>query len=175
VTLKLEDKKAIVAAVADIASRSVSVLAADYRGVTVSDMTRLRTQARQSGVQLRVVRNTLAKRAFEGTPFECMSEALVGSVILAFSQKELSAPARVIRDFIKSNDKLKVKALSVGGQLLGHDQLERVAKLPMRDEALAQLLSIMQAPIVKLLRTIQAPHAKLVRTVAAVRDQKQSA
>jgi large subunit ribosomal protein L10 len=173
VTLRLEDKKAIVASVADIASRSSTLIAADYRGISVSDMTTLRSQARKAGVHLRVARNTLVKRALTGTQFECINESLIGPVLLAFAGEELSAGARLMRDFAKTNDKLVVKALSLGGKLLDGKQLEAVAKLPTRDEAIAKLLGVMQAPIAKLVQTLAAPQVKLVRTIAAIRDQKQ--
>lgn len=172
-TLRLEDKKAIVASVADIASRSSTLIAADYRGISVSDMTTLRSQARKAGVHLRVARNTLVKRALTGTQFECINESLIGPVLLAFAGEELSAGARLMRDFAKTNDKLVVKALSLGGKLLDGKQLEAVAKLPTRDEAIAKLLGVMQAPIAKLVQTLAAPQVKLVRTIAAIRDQKQ--
>ncbi len=173
-TLKLEHKKAIVTEVADIASRAKSIIAADYRGLSVAQLTALRSQARKSGVHLRVTRNTLARRALKGTPFECLNEMLVGPVLLAFAGEELSAGARLMRDFAKTNDKLVITALSLGGKLLAGNQLEAVAKLPTRDESIAILLAVMQAPIAKFVRTLVAPHTKLVRTIAAIRDQKQA-
>ena len=172
--MKLEDKKAIVASVADIANRSSTLIAADYRGLSVGDMTTLRSQARKAGVHLRVARNTLVKRALKGTSFECMNESLVGPVLLAFAGEELSAGARLIRDFAKTNEKLVVKALSLGGKLLEAKQIDTVAKLPTRDEAIAQMLAVMQAPIAAMLRTLSEPHAKMVRTMAAIRDQKEA-
>jgi large subunit ribosomal protein L10 len=173
--LKLEDKKAIVAEVAEVANRALSAVVADYRGLSVADLTRLRSEARKANVYVRVVRNTLARRAVAGTEFECMASALTGPMILAFSQEEPGSAARLIRDFIKGNDKLQVKALAIGGQALDGKQLEAVAKLPTREEALASLMAVMQAPITKFVRTLAEPHGKLVRTIAAVRDQKQSA
>lgn len=172
-TLKLEQKKAIVAEVAQVAGSALSVVAADYRGLTVSDMTKLRTQARKSGVHLRVVRNTLARQAFKGTLYECLNESLVGPVLLAFAKDEPGASARLLRDFAKSNDKLKVKALSLGGQLFDSQHLEAIAKLPTRDEGIAALLGVMQAPVAKFVRTMAEPAAKFVRVLAAIRDQKQ--
>ncbi len=172
-TLRLEQKKEIVASVQELASRSMTLIAADYKGLSVGDMTTLRANARKAGVHLRVARNTLVRRALKGTPFECMNDSLVGPVLLAFAGDELSAGARLIRDFAKTNEKLVVKALSLGGKLLDGKQLEMVAKLPTRDEAISKLMAIMQAPIAKFVQTVAAPHAKLVRTLAAVRDQKQ--
>ncbi len=174
-TLKIEGKKAIVAEVAEVAKKSTSLVAADYCGLTVSQLTQLRQAGRNSGVYMRVVRNTLARRAFEGTHFACMDPALVGPLILAFSKDEPGAAARVIKDFSKKFEKLVVKALSVDGALLPASDLNRLASLPTRDEAIAQLMSVMQAPITKFVRTLAEPHGKLVRTIAAIRDKKQQA
>lgn len=173
--LNIEDKKAIVKEVAEVASAALSLVAADYRGLTVSQMTGLRAQARESGVYLRVVRNTLARRALEGTDFSCVNEALTGPLVLAFSRNEPGAAARLIRDFSKLHDKMTVKLLAIGGELLGPEKLAIVASLPTRHEALTQLVSVMKAPIVKFARTLAEPHAKLVRTFAAVSDKKQAA
>lgn len=172
-TLRLNDKKEIVAEIAEVAKSATSLLAADYCGLTVAQLTELRQSARNSGVYMRVVRNTLARRAFEGTKFECMDPALVGPLILAFSKEEPSAAARLFKDFVKKFEKLEVKALSLDGALLPGTDLNRLASLPTRDEAIAQLMSVMQAPITKFVRTLAEPHAKLVRTFAALRDKMQ--
>jgi len=174
VTLRLEGKKAIVAEVAEVAKTATSVVAASYAGLTVAQLTDLRKTARNAGVYMRVVRNNLARRAFEGTSFTCMDEALVGPLVLAFSKDEPGAAARIFRDFAKKMDKLEVKALSIDGALLPASALERLASLPTRNEAIAQLMAVMLAPITKFVRTLAEPHAKFVRTVAAVRDKKQS-
>lgn len=173
--LKLDDKKTIVSEVAEVASRSVSLIAAEYSGLTVAQLTGLRKTARQSGVYMRVVRNTLARRALEGTSFACIKPELVGPLLLAFSHEDPGAAARIIKDFVKDNDKLVVKALAFDNQLMPASGLEKLASLPTRDQAIAQLMSVMLAPVTKLVRTMAEPHAKLVRTVAAVRDAKQSA
>ncbi|EKD74945.1 MAG: 50S ribosomal protein L10 [uncultured bacterium] len=172
-TLRLDGKKTIVAEVAEVAKHATSVIAADYCGLTVAQLTELRQKARDVGVHMRVVRNTLARRALLGTPFACMDKALVGPLILAFSKDEPSAAARVFRDYVKKWEKLEVKALSIDGQLLPANDLNRLASLPTRNEAIAQLMSVMQAPITKFVRTLAEPHSKLVRTFAALRDQKQ--
>jgi large subunit ribosomal protein L10 len=169
--LKLEDKRAIVATVNQIASTAQSAIAAEYRGLTVTQMTQLRDQARQADVYLRVVKNTLARRAVRETHFECLQELLVGPVVLAFSINDPGAAARVIREFAKQNDKLVVKGIAIGGQLLTASKLERVANLPTYPQALSQLMSVILAPISQLVRTIQEPYAKLVRTLAAVRER----
>ncbi len=173
--LRLEGKKAIVAEVAEVAKVAVSMVAADYCGLTVAQLTELRKTARNTGVYMRVVRNTLARRAVEGTQFACMQPALVGPLVLAFSKEDPGAAARLLRDFAKKFEKLQVKALSVEGMLLPAQDLNRLASLPTRDEAIAQLMSVMLAPIEKFVRTLAEPHAKLVRTIAAVRDKKQQA
>lgn len=173
--LKLEDKQAIVSEVAGVAGNAHSAVVAEYRGLSVGEMTELRKQARENQVFLKVVRNTLAKRAVEDTDFGCLQDALVGPVVLAFSLEEPGSAARVIRDFAKKNDKLVVTAVAFGGKKLPATDLEALASLPTYEEALASLMSVMQAPIGKFVRTLNEPHAKLVRTFAAVRDQKQAA
>lgn len=170
--LKREQKKAIVASVAEMASRSSSLIVITNNGLSVSSMTDLRSKARKVGVDLRVARNTLVERALKGSSFECMGSSLVGPVLLAFGGDELSAGARLIQDFTKTNDKLVVKSLSLGGKVLDAKQLAFVASLPTRDEAIAKLLAVMQAPIAKFVQTLAAPTSKFVRTLAAVRDQK---
>jgi len=175
VPLNLEAKKAIVAQVAEIANSSISAVAADYRGLTVSQITALRGAGRKVGVHIQVVRNTLAKRALEGSSFDCMRDQLTGPMILAFSKDEPAAAARLFRDFVKDNEQLEVKALSVGGTLYSAQDLDRVASLPTKDEAIAKLLSVMQAPITKLVRTMAEPQAKLVRLLAAIREKKEQA
>jgi large subunit ribosomal protein L10 len=172
-TLRLEDKKTIVAEVAQVAKTATAVVAANYAGLTVAQLTNLRKSARESGVYMRVIRNTLASRAFEGTDFACMQPALVGPLVLAFSKEEPSAAARLMKDFSKMYDKLVVKALSVEGKLLPATDLAALASLPTRPEAISQLMSVMIAPISKFVRTMAEPQAKLVRTLAAVRDKKQ--
>ena len=172
--LNLEQKKKIVAEVTIAASSALSVVAADYRGLTSAQMTRLRERARSSGVMLRIVRNTLARRAFAGTNYECLNETLTGPVLLAFAENEPGATARLLRDFAKENDKLVIKSLSLGKGLIDTSQLNLVANLPTKDEAIARLAMVIQAPIVKFVRTLAEPHSKLVRVFAAIRDKKQA-
>ncbi len=172
--LKLEQKQGIVAEVNKAAGTALSAVLADYRGLTVSEMTELRAKARAAGVYLKVVRNTLAKRALEGTDYACLDEALVGPTMVAFSQEDPGSAARLINDNIKVYKALEVKALSIDGQLLGPGELARLAKLPTRDEGLALLMSVMLAPITKLARTFNEVPGKLVRTLAAVGEQKQA-
>lgn len=154
--LKLEDKKLVLEEVSAVLAETVSVVVAEYRGLTVEQMTKLRSQARDNGVVVRVVKNTLAKRAFAGTPYEDLSASLVGPVVLVFSQKELSGAARVVKAFKKENDAMVVKAVSIGSGALDANQLDMVASLPTYDEAIAKLMYVMKAPVEKLARTLAA-------------------
>jgi large subunit ribosomal protein L10 len=172
--LNLEDKKALVAEVSKVAATALSVVAAEYRGLTVSQMTDLRSKARAAGVYMRVVKNSLARKAVSGTSFECISPVLKGPLVLAFSKEDPGAAARVMKAFAKDNDKLVPTGVSLGGQLLSAKDLDKVASLPTREQALAVLMGVMRAPIQKLVGTLAATPSKLVRTLAAVRDQKQA-
>ena len=174
-TLRLDEKQALVAEVAEVAAKAHSAIAAEYRGMTVEQLTKLRMQARKNGVFMKVVKNTLARRAVAGTSFECLKDALKGPLILAFSKEDPGAAARVMKDFSKDNEQLVVTAVAFGGKLLPKSDLDRLSKMPTRDQALGLLMAVMKAPITKFVRTLNEPHAKLVRTVAAVRDQKQAA
>lgn len=173
--LNLEDKKALVAEVAAVAQKAQSVVAAEYRGLTVSQMTELRAKARKQGVYMRVVKNTLARKALAGTSFETMGPKLKGPLVLAFSKDDPGAAARVVKDFAKGHEKLVATLVSLGGQVLPGGDLEKVASLPTREQALSMLLGVLKAPVQKLVGTLAAPASKLARTVAAVRDQKQAA
>ncbi len=173
--LSLEQKQVVVNEVSAVAAEALSAVAAEYRGLTVGEMDELRVAAREQGVYLRVVKNTLAKKAFEGTEFECMNDGLVGPMILALSQEDPGSAGRVIKDFAKEHNKLIPKLLAVGGQALPGSDIDKLAKLPTKDQAISMAMSVMIAPIEKFVRTLNEPHAKLVRTIAAVRDQKQDA
>ena len=173
--LRLEDKKALVTEVSEVAQRAQSVVAAEYRGLTVSQLTELRGRARASRVYMRVVKNTLARRAVAGTQFECVGKDLKGPLILAFSEDDPGAAARLIKGFAKDHQKLVPTLVSLGGSVLPGKDLERVASLPTREQALAQLLGVLMAPAARFVRTLAEPHAKLVRTIAAVKDRKQAA
>jgi large subunit ribosomal protein L10 len=175
VPLNLEEKKAVVAEVAEVAGSAYSAIAAEYSGLTVGEMTELRAKARESGVYLRVVKNKLARRAFEGTDFACMADGLVGQLVLAFSQEDPGSAARVMKDFSKEHDKLVVKLVSIGGKLLDASDIDTLAKMPTYDQAVSMLMAVMKAPVEKLARTMNEVPGKLVRTVAAVRDAKEAA
>lgn len=160
--LGLEDKKAIVAEVSEAAKTALSAVVADSRGVTVGSMTALRKEAREAGVYVRVVRNTLARRAVEGTDFECLAESFVGPTLIAFSNEHPGAAARLLKKFAKDNKDFEVKALAFNGELIPAGDIDRLATLPTYDEAIAKLMSV-----------IQGATSKFVRTLAAVRDQKE--
>jgi len=173
--LRIEDKKALVAEVNEVASKALSAVIAEYRGVTAGQFDILRKKARENSIYLHVVKNTLAKRAVQGTEFECLSPALTGPLILGFSLEDPGAVGRVIKDFAKDNDKLVVKGVAVGGNLYGPKDIERLASLPTKEQALSLLMGVMKAPISKFVRTLAEPHAKFVRTVKAVGESKQAA
>ena len=165
--LRLEDKKALVKEVNAVAGDSVTAVAAEYRGLSVAEMTELRKEARNAGVYMRVVKNTLARRAVEGTEFECMQETLKGPILLAFALDDPGAAARVIKNVAKGHDALQAVSLSAGGQLLPASDLGTLADLPTLDQARAMLLGVMMAPMTKLARTLAEPSAMLARTLSA--------
>jgi len=160
VALGLEDKKAIVAEVQDAAQSALSAVVADSRGVTVDAMTALRKEAREAGVWMKVVRNTLARRAVEGTSYECLNDTFVGPTLIAFSSEHPGAAARIFKAFAKENDAFEIKAGAFEGEVVDFNML---ATLPTYDEAIAKLMSVMK----------EASAGKLVRTIAAIRDQKE--
>jgi large subunit ribosomal protein L10 len=173
--LNFEQKKAVVAEVAEAAGKALAAVAAEYRGLTVEEMTDLRAKAREGGVILKVAKNTLVRRAVEGTDYECMGDALTGPLLFAFSMEDPGAAARLVKDYSKDHDKLIAKLVAVGGQLYDVSELDRLSKLPTYDQAIAILMGVMKAPIEKFVRTLAEPQAKLVRMLAAVRDAKQAA
>ena len=171
--LNLEAKKAVVEQVNAVATNAVSVGVAEYRGLNVEQMTNLRNSAINADVSLRVVKNTLAKRALAETECECITSVLSGPVILGFSQEDPGAVARVFRDFIKDNEALVVKGLGVSGEFIDANQLKRIADLPTKDQAISMLMALMIAPTGKLVRTLNEVPTKLTLVVAAIRDQQQ--
>ncbi len=162
--LKIEDKKAVVEEVSAIAAEAGSLVAAEYRGLTVEQLTELRSKAREANVSIRVVKNTLIRRAVAGTKFEDMADTFSGPLIFAFSGEELGNAARVFKDFAKTNEALVVKSLSIGDGVLDAGQLSAIAALPTYDEALSKLLYVMKEPV-----------AKLARGLVAVKEQKEEA
>lgn len=170
--LNIDQKRAVVAELNETAKSASSTLVADFSGVNVTELTGMRARARESGVEVRVIRNTLAKRAFEGTDHACLHDALIGPTMLAFSREDPAAAARLFKEFAAECDELDVRAISLGGRLHDGAELSKIASMPTRDEAIAQLMGVMKAPVAKLARTIKEVPSKLVRTLLAVRDQK---
>jgi large subunit ribosomal protein L10 len=173
--LRLEDKKKFVKEVNAVAGDSITAVAAEYRGLSVAEMTDLRREARNAGVYLRVVKNTLARRAVEGTEFECMKDSLTGPILLAFAKDDPGAAARVIKNFAKEHEALKAVSLSAGGELLPASDLAKLAELPTLDQARAMLLGVMIAPMTKLVRTLSEPPAMLARTLSERGSQEEAA
>ncbi len=173
--LRLADKQALVAEVNEVAASSESVVAAEYRGLSVEQMTEFRAKARSEGVYVRVIKNTLAKRAIEGTDFECLGDALKGPLLLAFSREDPGAAARVVKGFAKENEDLATRAVAIGGALYGAEDLNRLASLPNLDQARAMLLGVIQAPLSQLVRTLAEPPAMLARVLGARGDAESSA
>lgn len=174
-SLNLEAKQAVVAEVSEVAATAQSAVAAENRGLTVAEMTTLRSAARKANVYVRVVKNTLARRAIEGTSFECMKGSLKGPLVLAFSRDDPGAAARIVKGFVKDHDKLVPVALSVGGELYQASDLDRLAALPTLAEARASLARALNAPLTKLVRTLAEPAAMLARTLQARGDQQPAA
>lgn len=173
--LTYAEKQAVVSEVAEVATGALSAVAAEYRGLSVSKLTQLREKARGNGVYVRVVKNSLARLAIKGTEFECMDERLSGPLMLGFSRDDPGAAARLFRDFAKENDQFVITLGAVGGETIEAGDIGKLANLPTRDEALAQLMSVMQAPVTKFVRTLNEVPGKLVRTIEAVRLSKEDA
>lgn len=170
-SLNLEQKKAVVAEVSAQLKGAQAALVAEYRGLTVAQMTELRSKARKSEIYLRVVKNTLARRAVAGSQFECLTDSFTGPLAFAIAKDPVAA-AKVLSDFAKDNDKLLIRAGAMGGKLMSIQQVQALAKLPSREQLLATLAGTLQAPIVKFARTLNEVPSKFVRALAAVRDAK---
>lgn len=172
--LKRTEKAAVVAEIAAEVAKAQAIVVAEYRGLEVGSITALRKQARESGVYLRVLKNTLARRAITGTPFEKLADQLVGPLIYGMSSDPVSC-AKVLNSFAKGNDKLVLKAGALPNVSLDANGVKALAMLPSREELLAKLLGTMQAPIVQFVRTLNEVPGRFVRVLAAVRDQKEQA
>jgi len=172
VGLTLDAKKAIVDEVNGIAAVAPSAIAAEYIGLTVAEMNELRNAAREAGVYIKVVRNTLARRALENTQFECMRDNLVGPLLLVFSSDEPGSAAKVVRNFAKSNEKLEVKLVSLDGNLLEPSEINKLANLPSLDDARSMLLGLLSSPLTKFVRTISEPTSKFARILGSKRDKQ---
>jgi large subunit ribosomal protein L10 len=172
--LNLEQKQAVVSEIAAQLGKAQSVIVAEYRGLDVGAVTELRSKARKSGLYLRVLKNSLARRAVKGTPFEKLSDQMVGPLIYGISQDPV-AGAKVLSAFAKDNEKLVIRGGAMPNVLMSLKDVKALAALPSREELLAKLVGTMQAPIVKLVRTMNEVPGKFVRTLAAYRDQKEKA
>ena len=173
-SLNLEEKKAVVVEVSEQVAKAQAIVVAEYRGLPVGDMTALRAQARKSGVYLRVLKNTLVRRAVDGTPFSGLADKMVGPLVFGISTDPVAA-AKVLNEFAKSNDKFVIKAGALPNQVMDAVGIKALATLPSREELLAKLLGTMQAPVAQFVRTLNEVPTKFVRGLAAVRDQKQAA
>jgi len=173
-SLNLEEKKAVVAEVSEQVAKAQAIVIAEYRGLPVGDMTALRAQARKSGVYLRVLKNTLVRRAVDGTPFSGLADQMVGPLVFGISADPVAA-AKVLNEFAKGNDKFVIKAGSLPGKVMDVNGVKALATLPSREELLSKLLGTMQAPVAQFVRTLNEVPTKFVRGLAAVRDQKQAA
>jgi len=172
--LNLDAKKAVVADVSEQLTGAQAVIVAEYRGLEVGQVTELRAKAREAGVYLRVLKNTLVRRAVEGTPFEGLADQMVGPLIYGFSTDPV-APAKVLVEFSKTNEKLVVKGGAMPGYVMDAEGVKALASMPSREELLATLLGTMQAPVAKFVQTLNEVPSKFVRTLAAVRDAKETA
>jgi large subunit ribosomal protein L10 len=173
-SLSLTEKKAVVEQVSNALAGAQAAIVAEYRGLTVAKMTELRREARDAGVYLKVVKNTLARRALKDSDFECLDQHFVGPLALAASEDPV-AVAKVLSRFQKDNDVFAIKAGAMSGNVLSHDEIQALAKLPGRDELLAILVGTLQAPVQKFVQTLNEVPSKFVRTLAAVRDAREAA
>jgi large subunit ribosomal protein L10 len=173
-SLNIEDKKEVVAEVSARLAKAQAVVLAEYRGLPVEDITVLRSQARASGVYLRVLKNTLARRAVQGTPFAKLADQMVGPLAYGISEDPVSA-AKVLSAYAKGNDKLVIKGGAMPNQVMTAKEIGQLATMPSREELLAKLLGTMQAPVAKFVQTLNEVPSKFVRTLAALRDQKEKA
>ena len=171
-SLSLEQKQAMVSEVSAKLKGAQAVIVAEYRGLDVGRVTQLRSKARKSGLYLRVLKNTLARRAVQGTPFEKLSDQMVGPLMYGISQDPVSG-AKVLSEFAKDNEQFVIKAGAMPNSLMSAKDIKALALLPSRDELLAKLMGTMQAPVAKLVRTMNEVPSKFVRTLAALRDQRE--
>ena len=171
-SLNLEQKKEVVAEVSARIAKAQTIVLAEYRGLPVEHVTQLRARARAAGVYLRVLKNSLARRAVQGTPFEKLSDQMVGPLAYGISEDPVAA-AKVLHMYAKENDKLVIKGGAMPNHVMSAKEIGSLATLPSRDELLAKLMGTMQAPIAKFVQTLNQVPGKFVRTLAAVRDQKE--
>ena len=169
--LNIGEKKDVVKEVSEIASTAQSAVAAEYRGLTVHELAEFRGNARNLGVYVKVIKNSLAKIAIKDTNFECMDPSLKGPLIFAFSKEDLGSAAKLVNDFKKDNKLLKPIVIAVNGELVDVAKLSQIAALPSKDQAISILMTVMQLPIEKFVRTLSAPNIKLVQTLSAYKNK----
>ncbi len=173
--LNLAQKKEVVAELANVAAKAHSLVAAEYAGLTVDQLTELRKKARESGVFLKVAKNTLVRRAVEGTDYMGAADQLVGPLLYAFSVEDPGAAGRLVKEFAKGNDKLKAKLVAIGGQVYPGSHVDVLASLPTREQALTMLASVLAQPATMLARVLAEPASQMARAIGAVSDQKKAA
>jgi large subunit ribosomal protein L10 len=173
--LNLTQKQEVVAELADVATKAFSLVAAEYAGLTVGQLTDLRRKARQNGVYLKVAKNTLVSRAVSGTDYECVKAALAGPLLYAFSEEDPGAAGRLIKDFAKANEKLKPRLVSIGGKMYPGSHVDVLASLPTREQALSMFLSVLVQPATMLVRLLSEPASQLARATNQVAEQKKAA
>ena len=173
--LNLTQKQEVVAELADVASKAFSLVASEYAGLTVSQLTDLRKKARQNGVYLKVAKNTLVSRAVNGTEYDCVKDALTGPLLYAFSEQDPGAAGRLIKDFAKANEKLKPRLVSIGGKVYPGTHVDVLASLPTREQALSMFLSVLVQPATMLVRLLSEPASQLARATNQVAEQKKAA
>ncbi|MBS0381965.1 MAG: 50S ribosomal protein L10 [Proteobacteria bacterium] len=173
--LNLAQKKELVAELADVASKAHSLVAAEYAGLTVEQLTELRKKARASGVFVKVAKNTLVRRAVDGTDYECASGQLTGPLLYAFSTEDPGAAGRLVKEYVKTNDGLKPKLVAIGGKAYPASHVDVLASLPTREQALSMLLSVLIQPATMLVRVLAEPATQVTRAINAVGQQKQAA
>jgi large subunit ribosomal protein L10 len=173
--LNLTQKQEVVAELSDVAAKAHSLVASEYAGLTVGQLTSMRKKARESGVYLKVAKNTLVSRAVDGTEYECVKDALTGPLLYAFSHEDPGAAGRLIKEFAKGNEKLKPKLVSIGGKVYPGSHVEVLANLPTREQALSMFLSVLVQPATMLVRLLSEPASQLARATNQVAQQKQAA
>ncbi|MBS7456592.1 50S ribosomal protein L10 [Coralloluteibacterium stylophorae] len=173
--LNLSQKQEVVAELADVASSAHSLVVSEYAGLTVGQLTDMRKKARSEGVYLKVAKNTLVSRAVQGTDYQCVADALTGPLVYAFSKEDPGAAGRLIKEFVKGNDKLKPKLVSIGGQMYPASHVDVLASLPTREQALGMLVNVLAQPATMLARVLAEPASQVARVVARVGEQKEAA
>ena len=173
--LNLDQKKVVVAELANVAAKAHSLVAAEYSGLTVGQLTELRKKARQAKVFVKVAKNTLVSRAVEGTDYACVKDALVGPMLYAFSEEDPGAAGRLVKEFSKANDKLIPKVVAIGGQMYPGSHVEKLASLPTREQALSILAGLLLQPATMLARVMAEPASQLARVLSKVGEQKTAA